>query len=118
MPLSASEVSQVKHYLGYEQTQDDGWISAGVRGLDDRVSRLESNGVTRAQALLTELASLDTSITEARARLKAVQVGELRINGRRELASLRAERIKVAQSLARLLGVEYRGEGGSGQVCV
>lgn len=103
--LDPAEVNAVKRYLGYDLITADAWRGDAAAGLDRNLERLDDDGVVSVRAVLTELAAIDTSITAARGRLKATQVGNLQMNARGELQALRKERTEVSRELARLLGV-------------
>jgi hypothetical protein len=118
MPLTASQIVQVKRYLGYDAVSPDPWRSYQASGLDFNVTRLTTDGVAQVTAFLADLLALDTSLTDARSRLKATQVGELRLNAVKEINALLSERGRVSRETARLLGVPYQGSDGASSASI
>jgi hypothetical protein len=110
MALTPTETNAIKRYLGYDLVTPDAWRGDAAAGLDRNIERLNAAGETTVRAVLTELAAVDTSITAARGRLKAAQVGKITLNAG-EVPALLAERSRLSGELGRLLGVAAPASG-------
>lgn len=69
---------------------------------------------TKVEGELTELDAIQTALTDARGRLKAMKVGSIVLPGQNEVGTLRSEGRRRAGALAGILGVEIRQDVFSG----
>lgn len=113
MAFTATQKANVRYYLGYpDQFRDVGsTLESGLAG------GLSAEGETIVIALLASLAAIDSNLTSALARLKALKVGSIELPGFGEIQALRSEGRRLAARLATIFGVEVQSdvfaEGGS-----
>lgn len=112
MALTDTQRAQTRLYCGW---------SSGYRQTDSRLewamNRIDgSDAATMAvvTGLLTSLADIDTRLTAAYARLKALAVGSITLPGNLEVATLRSEGRRLSGRLATTLGVSVRHDVWSG----
>lgn len=106
MAFTDTEKTLIREYLGWGARF--GQTDSALEGAMSAVEAQPSDE-TRARAHLTELARIDTAIAASENRLKASVVGSITLNAR-ELSQLRSRGKERVGRLARLFGVEVRGD--------
>lgn len=104
MAFTEPEKVKIRYYLGwgdrFRQTNS---------ALEQAILAVENNSDTVdyiTDTLLADLDSIITSLVDARKRLKAAKVGSIALPMANEIAMLRSEGRRLAQSLAATLNVQ------------
>ena len=102
MALTDAQRAQVRKYLGWPARwwQTTSQLEMGMNALDQTPAEL-----TEVETMLTALADIDTRITGAYGRLKAMKVGSIELPGHGELMALRSEGRRLTGRLSAKLGV-------------
>ena len=105
MALTEAQRVEIRRYLGWQARywQMDSQLEQAMNAMDTLPETLTSIGLR-----LAELAVLETSITSARGRLKALAVGSITLSGPGEISALRSEGRRITASLAATLGVPVK----------
>lgn len=105
--LTTAQRMQVRMYLGWSERfhQTDSALEQAMNALDQSQS---TDAEAQVISYLTELGTIDTSITAAYVNLQATQVGSIKLDGPRQIAVLRGEGRRIVGRIASLLGVEVR----------
>lgn len=107
MALTAAEKSKIRLFLGWSERfhQTDSRLEQALLAVD-----ADATGETynRINTLLQSIADIETRITDAYSRLKAIKVGSIELPGMMELGALRSEGRRFVGRLAALLGVAVR----------
>lgn len=108
MAFTATELSEIRMYLGWQArwAAFDGALERGMAAIGFVEFQAEED---RAREVLVQLRRIDAAITSAEGRLKARTVGSIQLNGR-EIEDLRNRGRTFVGRLARILGVEVRGD--------
>lgn len=111
MALTETQRAQVRTYLGWPARwwQTSSQLEQAMNALDQTTAELAA-----VVALLVQAADLDTRLTAAYSRLKALRVGAIELPGHGELLGLRSEGRRVSGRLAQKLGVPILGDAWSG----
>lgn len=102
MALTDTQKAQVRFYLGYQDqfrnmnTTLESQLSAG----------LSAEAEVIVGATLVSLAAVDTQLTAAHGRLKALKVGSITLTGDGEVKALRSEGRMYVGRIASLYGVQ------------
>lgn len=112
MALTEAEKVSIRRHLGYNSAAEANypWIDT-FRALDGVLTSLSAAAETECRAILTRLTAIETALDEALGRLKALQVGSIRLN-HEETSRLRSERATWRRELSVLLGVPLSRQGG------
>lgn len=80
MALTETEKQQARDYLGIPSLT--GFLTVGNTGpdLSERLDALNAEAETQVKALLTKIAASRADIESARGRLKAAEVGDIKLN--------------------------------------
>jgi hypothetical protein len=110
-PLSAAERANVRLYLGWVDRfrQTDSRLEQALNAVDG-----DTDAYNIVESILASIAALETDITAAYKRFKAVKVGSIELEGDKELGLLRSEGRRFSGRLASFLGVEIRHDVWSG----
>lgn len=110
MALTEDQKFQIRLYTGWSERfhQFDSALEQAMSALETRPSA--EAGVI---ALLADCARIDTAITAAEARIKAMSVGPIELNNG-EINQLRDRGRQFAGRIASILGVEIRNDVFSG----
>lgn len=106
MPLTTSQRSAVRFYLGYPIRYLD-----LQQGMENALNVLEgdADATTRVIAIIAALDAIATGITAAYARLAVTTVCKTTINARSEICTLRSEGKRMVNQLSSILEIEvYR----------
>jgi len=107
MAFTDTQKATIRMYLGwgarYLQTDD------ALRRAYDSVGALGGADQVLVEAQLTECARIDAALVAAEPRLKADQVGPIKLNAA-ELDQLRDKGRMAVARMARIFGVEVRGD--------
>lgn len=107
MAFTNAQKVQIYHYMGYAnryfQVYSSLLYAIGVIENDADASTFVLNTITSLQAI-------DTSIVDAYRRIKADQVGEIKLPAYKEIAILRSEGRRLVNSLELILGVNKLGD--------
>ncbi len=111
--LTSVQRMKIRLYLGWSERfhQTDSRLEQSMNALDSSQSDDARAYVITA---LTSLADIDTRLTDALSRLKALKVGSIELPGPGEIGMLRSEGRKFAGRIASILGVEIRHDVFSG----
>lgn len=111
MALTATQEAKVRYYLGWSARfhQSDSRLEMALSALP---SEPESEALIIAALLKCE--DIDTKLTDAHGRLKAMKVGSIDLPGHREVETLRNEGRRWVGRIASTLGVEVRQDVFSG----
>lgn len=111
MALTDTQRAQVRKYLGWPARwwQTSSQLEQAMNALDQTAAEL-----TEVTTMLTALADIDTRITAAYSRLKAMKVGSIELPGHGELLALRSEGRRYSNRLASKLGVPILSDAWSG----
>lgn len=103
MSLSTTQRAKVRRYLGYPDGNRE--LSQALEGA---MTSLSAEGEVEVTGILTQLATLETSLESSWARQKVVRAEEVTLAGADEIMTLRAEGNRLAATLASIFGVEPR----------
>lgn len=115
--LTEQDKEAIRYHLGYNNIQPSTSISLGFPSTNQQLYLVETamerlinqNAVSRVQRIIGELNSIEDQISDSRKRLKAQQLGELKIRNSNDEATestlLADEYCDWAQQLASQLGV-------------
>lgn len=121
MAFSEAQRAKIRLYMGWPARffQEESALEQSMNAVESEVDTYNEIVV-----ILTRLDDIDTRITACYTRLKAMQVGAIKLPGQLELGALRSEGMRVASHLASILGIEirnnywtaapYEGRAGSG----
>lgn len=132
--LTEATKERVRHHLGYPNVDVMSAVPLGFPAtqqpgflVESAMERVNSNAVGRIEATLAKLEAIEAQMMEANHRLKAQQLGELKLRNSNEEPTeqdkLREEYLYWAQELASDLGVplnilspkfRHLGYGGAG----
>lgn len=112
MALTEAQKEQVYEFLGYPTVTTFGTPSQTLATI---LASLTANTETRVAALLTLIATSRTDIAAARGRLKAAEVGDIKLNGN-ELRDRWREDYRLCRQLSILLGVPLEDHPAPGRV--
>jgi hypothetical protein len=105
MALTAAEKVSVKRALGYNSASEALYpIIPPPYSLNQVLDTLPAETETEVRSILTRLTAIETALDTAIGRLKAIQVGSIKLNDQ-ETRQLRAERAAWRRELSTLLGV-------------
>lgn len=103
MSLSTTQRAKVRRYLGFPDGNCE--LSSSLEGA---MTSLSAEGEVEVVAVLTQLATIETSLESSWARQKVIRAEEVTLAGADEIMALRAEGNRLASTLASILGVEPR----------
>lgn len=108
MAFTDAEKAEIRLYLGWQArwAAFDGALERAVNAIGSGPYLAEEN---QAREILAELRRIDAALVGAEKRLKARNVGPIALNAR-ELGDLRDRGRTFVGRLARLLGVEPKGD--------
>lgn len=111
MALLDNEKYDILFYLGYpgKVLVPDSTHFSNI--LADRLENLNINIEGIVRNILAELSSIDTQLNEARCRLSAMSVGDIKMNNR-ELSQLKSERNFWIRRLSDELDIPITKKGG------
>jgi hypothetical protein len=111
MALTATQEAKVRYYLGWSARfhQSDSRLEMALSALPS-----EAESETLIVAALVRVEDIDTKLTDAHGRLKAMKVGSIDLPGHREVETLRSEGRRWVGRIASTLGVEVRQDVFSG----
>lgn len=102
MAFTETERSQIRFYLGLpDQYRDLNTVLEGQLHGD-----LSPQAEVIARDILTDLNAVDLALIDARKRLKALEVGSIKLPAGGELMELRSEGRRLCHRLASIFGVE------------
>lgn len=103
MALTTTQKAQIRRYLGFPDVnrQSD-------QRLESAMDVLSAEGETFVGGLLTQLATVETMLTDSWGRQKVVRAEEVTLAGDGEIRALRAEGARLAADLAVALDVTPR----------
>lgn len=114
MALTAAQTVSIRHYLGYDtrmlNTDPSQYIVQSAIEYLNQTGKEEdlalvTNGLTDSPpGLLARLYDIETKLLSAHNRIKAVQVGSIKLQPQ-EIAMLRSEGRRAVNGLATLIGV-------------
>lgn len=120
MALSEAQRADIRYYCGYSarHLQTDVSLEQAMWAIETQPAHEAqiTNPITGdPSGLLAQLKDIDSKLRGAHARLKASEVGSIKLNPG-EMAMLRSEGRRLATRLCSILGVEKRTDvfGGSG----
>jgi len=102
MALTATQKSQIRLYLGYEDRSQGANYSLLEGVMDD----LSAEAETQVGTLLTNLAAIETALAGSVSRQKVIKAEEVTLAGPQEVRTLWRMGNRLARNLATLLGVE------------
>lgn len=112
-PFTAVERAKIRWYLGWSARfhQSDSRLEQAMNAVD-----MEPTDATRDLIIanLTAMDAINTKITQAYDRLKALKVGSIDLPAHGEIGMLRSEGRRLGGQLAACLGVETRHDVWSG----
>ena len=108
MSLSPTQITQIRHYLGYP----DNWRDLNTT-LESQFASISAEAQTLITAALTasppgilaSLMDIDARLSKAPDRLKALRVGSIELPGRGEIDMLRSEGRRLVKRLATIFHV-------------
>ena len=100
MAFSTTERGRIRWFLGYTSRfyQVDS-------NLEQAMTAIDSEAETNIRTALGKLSSIETELDGARPRLKALEVGSIKLPGGVEISMLRSEGRRMAGQVASTLGV-------------
>lgn len=101
MSFTDAEKAQLLFTLGRSVFEDDGPVMRAINSLDSK----EALARPMIQAILDELVSVDAQLSDAKIRLMANEDGAVKIDGMREIMSLRSVGRMAVGRLARWIKV-------------
>jgi len=103
--LTASDKADVRFFLGWSARfhQSDSRLEQAMSALDT-----EPEAEALVLAAIVSCKDIDTKLTDAHGRLKAMKVGSIDLPGDREIQTLRKEGRRHVGRIALTLGVEVR----------
>lgn len=107
MALSDSEKARIRSLLGYSPRYRsyEGHPSMSIESAMSSIAGYPEDE-TRIRTYLTELTVIDTSLTAARTRLQAKEVGSIVLNSDMEITQLRMEGKRYVTAIAQALSVD------------
>lgn len=103
MAFTDTQKAQIRFYLGYQERFI--WrLPLLETQLMDGVLSSDTEGI--AISILSDLATIDTGLVDARSRLKAKKVEDIDLPGFDEIESLRDEGRRMVNRLAAIFGVD------------
>lgn len=122
MALTAQQKADIRTYLGWSARfhQSDSRLEQAMSALETEPEHEKwiTNTLTPAagepRGILAELADIDSKLTDAHNRLKAVKVGSIDLPIQNEIRMLRSEGRRHVSRMAVILGVEVRHDVYSG----
>lgn len=114
-PLTAGQRANVRLYTGWPARfhQTDSRLEQAMNAIDT-LGNSDDPTFTDLVALLAALADIDTRLTAAYPRIKALKLGSIDLPGTMEIGLLRSEGRRLAGRLASIMGVEIRHDVFSG----
>lgn len=105
MAFTEAQRVSIRHYLGWSERFHQTWprLEQAMNAID---ALSDPAAQTKIESILTKLDAIETSITSAYDRLKAMKVGSIELPGDNEVKTLRSEGRRFAGQLAARLGVE------------
>lgn len=103
MALTNAQKAKVRRYLGYPDVN-----RLSFHNLEGAMTALSSDGETEVVDLLTQLAAVDTALSEAQDRQKLTRVEDVHFAGPGEIRALYHEGNRYAATLADVLDVQVR----------
>lgn len=122
MALTAAQKAEVRRWLGWPARfhQFDSRLENAMDALatePEHEAQITNPLTGTPPGILAELDDIDAKLRDAHKRIKASEVGNIKLNNGREIAWLRREGRRHTRRLAALLGVERRVDVfGSGDV--
>lgn len=114
MPLTSAQIVSIRHYLGYDTRMLNTdpaqyYVQSAIEYLNDPSKTadlaLVTNPITGTPpGLLARLYDIETKLLSAHNRIKALQVGSIKLQPR-EIAMLRSEGRRAVNGLSTLIGV-------------
>lgn len=106
-PFTSGQKANIRLYLGWSARfhQFDSRLEQAMSAIDNEMDDSTHDIIV---AKLASLASIDTRLTDALGRIKALKVGSIDLPGAMELGLLRSEGRRFVGQLAATLGVEVR----------
>lgn len=113
MALTSAQRMLTRLYLGWSERfhQTDTRLEQAMNAID---SPQNTDALAQLQAYLTTLADIDARLTDALCRLRALEVGSIKLPGPMEIGMLRSQGRMYAGRIASILGVEIRHDVFSG----
>lgn len=111
MALSPSEQNKVMLLLGYGAKTIQAGSVIYNKILNDRLNNLPTPSEDLVRSWLGKIATLETQIDDAPARLAAKKLDGLEMN-LQEIEMLRRERKRISREIANHLDIPYQGLGG------
>lgn len=103
MALSDANKAKVRRYLGYPDVNRELY-----HALEGALVALSAEAVTEVEAILTQLATLETTLTGGWSYQHVKRAEEVTLAGMDGLAALRSEGTRLVRQLAAMLGVDIR----------
>lgn len=111
MPLTTQDREKIRYHLGYINVQPAASITFGVPRpqqtlflVETAMSNILEESIPRVRQIVSVLDSIECKLIDAQERLKATELGELKLR-RDETDALDKEYLRWASRLADLLGV-------------
>ena len=105
MAFTEAQRVKIRLYLGWSARfhQFDSRLEQAMNAVDTL-----ADTETEVEAILADLATIETELADAHGRLKAMKVGSIDLPGHKEIQALRSEGRRHVGRLAATLGVEVR----------
>jgi len=118
MALSDVQKDCIVFYLGYPARILYPGSTSYSRIFADRLDNFNIESEKRVKALLMKIESLDKKLEAAQCRVSTLEVDGIKFNAEGEIRSLKRERTRCIQELARFIDIPKIGGMNMGDVCV
>jgi hypothetical protein len=103
MALTDAQKAKVRRYLGFPDINRQGHAN-----LEGAMTALSAEGEVEVEAVLANLATIETTLEGSWGRQKVVRAEEVTLAGADEIRSLRAEARRFVSTIAAILDVQPR----------